>query len=126
MKPLTGVILVLCAVAVTVALVMVLMSLRRALQRTEGVLHLVEREIRPMAAQLGALTEELRGLSHQATVELARIGLITRRLDEITSGIARVVNVVSGLSRVGQFAGVAAGLKRGLGVFVSRLKSRLT
>jgi uncharacterized protein YoxC len=126
MKPLAVVILVLCAVAITVALVMALMSLRRVLQRTEAVLQLVEREIRPMAAQLGALTEEFRGLSHQATVELERIGMITRRLDEITSGIARVVSVVSGLSRVGQVAGVAAGLKRGVGVFVSRLRSRLT
>jgi uncharacterized protein YoxC len=124
MGPLAVAVLVLCAVAVTVALVMALVSLRRVLMRVEGVLHLVEREIRPMAAQLGALTEEVRVLSHQVTVELDRLGVVIRRVDDITTGIARVVALVSGLSRVGQVAGLAGGLRRGLGVFVSRLKSR--
>jgi uncharacterized protein YoxC len=124
MGPLAVAVLVLCAVAVTVALVMALVSLRRVLMRVEGVLHLVEREIRPMAAQLGALTEEFRGLSHQVTVELDRLGVVIRRLDDITTGVARLVAVVSGISRVGQVVGLAGGLRRGLGVFVSRLKSR--
>ncbi|HEU5190288.1 MAG TPA: hypothetical protein VFX14_11410 [Methylomirabilota bacterium] len=124
MGPLAVAVLVLCAVAVTVALVMTLVSLRRVLMRVEGVLHLVEREIRPMAAQLGALTEEFRVLSHQVTVELDRLGVVIRRLDDITTGVARLVAVVSGISRVGQVVGLAGGLRRGLGVFVSRLKSR--
>jgi uncharacterized protein YoxC len=124
MGPLAVAVLVLCAVAVTVALVLALVSLRRVLQRVEGVLQIVEREIRPMAAQLGALTEEFRGLSHQVTVELDRLGVVIRRLDDITTGIARLVALVSGISRVGQVVGLAGGLRRGLGVFVSRLKSR--
>jgi uncharacterized protein YoxC len=124
MGPLAVAVLVLCAVAVTVALVMMLVAMRRVLQRVDGVLHLVEREIRPMAAQLGALTEEIRGLSHAVTVDLDRLGVVIRRLDDVTIGIARVVAVVSGLSRIGQVAGLAGGLRRGLGVFVSRLKSR--
>jgi uncharacterized protein YoxC len=126
MNPLAVAVLVICVVAVTVALVMALMSLRRVLQRSEVVLQLIEREIRPMAAQLGALTEEFRGLSHRVALELERIGVVTRRLDEITSTIARIVGVVSGLSHVGQIAGLAGGLRRGLGVFVSRLKSRVS
>jgi hypothetical protein len=77
-----------------------------------------------MAAQLGALTEEIRGLSRQVTLEVERIGVVTRRLDEITAAVAKIVTAVSGLSRIGQVVGLAGGLRRGLEVFVSRLKSR--
>ncbi len=124
MNPLAVAIVVICVVAVTVALVMVLMALRRVLYRAEVSLGLIEREIRPMAAQLGALTEEIRGLSRQVTLEVERIGVVTRRLDEITGTVAKLVAVVSGVSRVVQLAGLAGGLRRALSVFVSRLKSR--
>ncbi len=124
MNPLAVAIVVICVVAVTVALVMVLVALRRVLNRAEVSLGLIEREIRPMAAQLGALTEEIRGLSRQVTLEVERIGVVTRRLDEITTTVAKIVAAVSGISRVGQIVGLASGLQRGLGVFVSRLKSR--
>jgi len=117
-------ILTLCAIAITVALVTVLFSLKRLIERGEAVLALVEREIRPTASQLGALTEELRGVSHQVTLELARIGLITRRLEDITATIAKVVGVVGGIAQVTRLGGVAIGLQRGLGVFLSRLRKR--
>ena len=73
------------------ALVAVLISLKRLIDRTEAVMTSVEREIRPTASQLGALAEELRGVSHQVTLELERIGMITRRLEDITETIAKVV-----------------------------------
>jgi hypothetical protein len=124
MSSLAVTILILCAIAITVALVTVLFSLKRLIDRGEAVLALVEREIRPTASQLGALTEELRGVSHQVTLELARIGLITRRLEDITATIAKVVGVVGGIAQVTRLGGVAIGLQRGLGVFLSRLKKR--
>lgn len=124
MNSLAVTVLVVCAVAITVGLVMVLFSLRRLIERGEAVLTLVEREIRPTASQLGALTEELRGVSHQVTLELERIGLITRRLDEITGTIAKVVGVVGGITQLGRLTGVALGLQRGLGEFLYRLKKR--
>jgi uncharacterized protein YoxC len=124
MSSLAVTVLVLCAIAITVALVSVLFSLKRLVDRGEAVLTLVEREIRPTASQLGALTEELRGVSHQVTLELERIGLITRRLEDITGTIAKVVGVVGGIAQVARLGGVAMGLQRGLGVFLSRLKSR--
>ena len=124
MNSLAVTVLIVCAVAITVALVTVLFSLKRLIERGEAVLALVEREIRPTASQLGALTEELRGVSHQVTLELERIGLITRRLDDITGTIAKVVGVVGGIAQVARLGGVAMGLQRGLGVFISRLKSR--
>ena len=124
MSSLAVTILTLCAIAITVALVTVLFSLKRLIERGEAVLALVEREIRPTASQLGALTEELRGVSHQVTLELARIGLITRRLEDITATIAKVVGVGGGIAQVTRLGGVAIGLQRGLGVFLSRLKKR--
>ncbi len=124
MNSLAVTVLIVCAVAITVALVTVLFSLKRLVDRGEAVLTLVEREIRPTASQLGALTEELRGVSHQVTLELERIGLITRRLEDITGTIATVVGVVGGIAQVTRLGGVAMGLQRGLGVFISRLKRR--
>ena len=124
MSSLAVTILTLCAIAITVALVTVLFSLKRLIERGEAVLALVEREIRPTSSQLGALTEELRGVSHQVTLELARIGLITRRLEDITATIAKVVGVVGGIAQITRLGGVAIGLQRGLGVFLSRLRKR--
>jgi hypothetical protein len=124
MNPLVVAVLSVCAVGITVALVAVLISLKRLIDRTESVMTLVEREIRPTASQLGALAEELRGVSHQVTLELQRIGMITRRLEDITVTIAKVVGLVGGITRLGRLTGVAMGLQRGLGVFVSRLKQR--
>ncbi len=124
MNPLVVAVLSVCAVGITVALVAVLISLKRLIDRTESVMTLVEREIRPTASQLGALAEELRGVSHQVTLELQRIGMITRRLEDITETIAKVVGLVGGITRLGRLTGVAMGLQRGLGVFVSRLKHR--
>lgn len=124
MNPLLVAVLGVCAVGITVALVAVLISLKRLIDRTESVMTLVEREVRPTASQLGALAEELRGVSHQVTLELQRIGMITRRLEEITDTIAKIVGLVGGITRLGRLTGVAMGLQRGLGVFVSRLKQR--
>jgi uncharacterized protein YoxC len=124
MNPLLVAVLGVCAVGITVALVAALISLKRLIDRTESVMTLVEREVRPIASQLGALAEELRGVSHQVTLELQRIGMITRRLEDITETIAKVVGLVGGITRLGRLTGVAMGLQRGLGVFVSRLKQR--
>ena len=77
-----------------------------------------------MAAQLGALTEEFRGLSHQVALEVERLGVVTKRVDEITATVAKIVGVLAGLSKIGEIAVIGSGLRRGLGVFVSRLKSR--
>jgi uncharacterized protein YoxC len=126
MNPLAVAIVVICVVAITVSLVLALLALRRVLKRADVVLGLIEREIRPMAAQLGALTEEIRGLSHQVTLEVERLVVVTRHLDEITTTVGKIVAAIAGISRVGQIVGLAVGLRRGLGVFVSRLKSRAT
>ncbi|HYB42404.1 MAG TPA: DUF948 domain-containing protein [Candidatus Methylomirabilis sp.] len=122
MTPLAQAVIVLCIVVLTAVLVWTLLALKKTALRAEGVLHLVEREIQPMASQVEGLTGELRTLSHHANREVERIGLVVTRLEDASAKAARVATVVANLTRVGQYAGIAAGAKRGLNVFVRRLK----
>lgn len=112
------------ALVVTAVLVPTLLAIKRAVARAETVLMLLEREIRPMASQLQALAEELRALSRQAGHELARVGTVADRVDDLTTRIARMVGLVAGVTRVGQLVGAATGVKKGLDVFLTRLLSK--
>ena len=124
MTPLAQAIIVLCIVVLTAALISTLRAVRKTVVRAEEVLHVVEREIRPMASQIEGLAEETRILARNANENMDRISLVVQRVEEISFKAARLVGAVSGLTRVGQYAGVAAGVKRGLDVFVNRLRSR--
>jgi uncharacterized protein YoxC len=124
MTPLaTGVILA-CVVALTIVLISTLLSLRKTALRAESVLAQVEREIRPMVTEIEGLTAQLQKLSRNANDSLERIGAVVERVEEISVGAARVVGAVGGLTRIGQYAGIAAGVKRGVEVFLHRLKDR--
>lgn len=122
----TAVLLVigLSAVVVTAALVSTLLAIRRATLRAEMLLMILEREVRPMTSQLQSLVEELRGLSQHADQNMERMGAVIRRVDDVTTGIARVVGFVGGMTRVGQLVGTATGVKKGLDVFIARLISK--
>lgn len=115
-------ILTLCAVAVTVPLVLLLLALRRSVQRTEILLTTLEREMGPTTARVHGLTDELSGLVHQTNREVQRVGLLTDRAVEVTDGVGRLLNAVSGFTRVGQLVGVATGLTRGVKVFLHRIR----
>jgi uncharacterized protein YoxC len=123
MTPLAQVVLVACAVVLTVALVVTLAAIRRATSRAEVVLQLVEREIRPLASQIEALAAETRTLSQSANRELERVSGVVRRVEETSRKIARVVGVVNSLASFRGVSGVGSGVKRALGVFVSRLRT---
>lgn len=122
MAPWAQAVLVLCAVVVTVALVITLSSIRRATNRAETVLQLVEREIRPLASQVEGLAAEVRTLSGTANRELERVSGVVRRVEEISLKTARVVGVVNSLASFRGVTSVGSGLKRAAGVFVSRLR----
>jgi uncharacterized protein YoxC len=124
MTPLaTGVILA-CVVALTIVLISTLLALRKTAVRAESVLAQVEREIRPMVSEIEGLTAQLQKLSRNANDNLERIGVVVERVEDISLQVARVVGVVGGLTRIGQYAGMAAGVKRGVEVFLHRLKDR--
>jgi uncharacterized protein YoxC len=124
MTPLAVGIILSCVVALTLVLISTLLSVRKTALRAESVLAQVEREIRPMASEIESLTGELQKLSHNANDNLQRIGGIVDRVEDISMQVGRVVGAVGGLTRIGQYAGMAAGVKRGVEVFLHRLKER--
>ena len=124
MAPVAQAVVVVCIVALTAALVSALLALRKTALRAESVLHVVEREVLPMTNQIESLTSELRTLTHQANDELERIGVVVRRVEEMSGKMARLVVALSGFTRVGQVVGVAAGVKKGLDVFIRRIKDK--
>ncbi len=117
-------VIVACIVVLTAVLVSTLLALKKTALRAESVLHVVEREIRPMASQIESLAGDLRTLSHHANEELERVSVVVRRLEDVSAKVARLVGALGGLTRVGQMAGVAAGVKRGLDVFIRRLRDQ--
>ncbi len=122
MMSLTQAVILVCIVALTGVLISTLLALRKTALRAESVLHQLEREIRPMASQIEALTGELRALSHHVNQELERISVVVMRLEDVSVKVARLVGALGGLTRVGQLAGAAVGVKKGLAVFVRRLR----
>jgi uncharacterized protein YoxC len=123
MPPWTQTLLGLAAVALLLALCAAALAVRRALLRVDAVLAIVEQELRPLVGQAHALTGDVRELTHEAKSELERINVLTRRLDDLAGGLARFLTLAGGLARVGQVVGLAAALKRGIDVFVHRVKA---
>lgn len=116
------VVIAVCLLAVTLALVPTLLSLRRVAKRSERLLALVEADLLPLAGRLESLVEELQALGHDVRNEVARVGALTARAQEISQGVGRVVSGLAGLTRAGQLVGMAAGIKTGLDVFFHRLR----
>jgi uncharacterized protein YoxC len=124
MQPWAQIVLIVCAVALTVAIVAAVLALRGALRRTDAVLAIVEQELRPLIGQLHGVTQEIRELTHEARLEVVRVGGVTESVQEVAEGLARVVSGLGGLARAGQVVGLAAGLRRGVDVFVHRLRGK--
>jgi uncharacterized protein YoxC len=112
----------LASLALLLALVAAMWALRGVARRAEAVLAIVEQELRPVIGQVVALTEDVRSLTRDASRELERVGAVTDRVDDIAGAVGRIVGTLSALTRAGQIVGVAAGLKKGLDVFVQRLR----
>ena len=114
----------LASLALLLALVAAVWALRGVAQRAEAVRAIVEQELRPVIGQAVALTEDVRSLTRDASRELERVGAVTDRVDDIAGAVGRIVGTLSGLTRAGQIVGVAAGLKKGIDVFVQRLRQQ--
>src|SRR3989449_11546526 len=112
----------LAAFALLLALVAAVWALRRMAQRAEAVLTIVEQELRPLIGQAVALTEDVRALTREAGRELERFGTVTERIEDIAIGLGRFVATLSALTRAGQVVGGAAGLQKGIDMFVHRLR----
>jgi hypothetical protein len=51
-----------------------------------------------------------------------RAGEVIERVGDAAAGLSRVTNGLAGLARAGQVVGLVAGLRRGVDVFVDRLR----
>jgi uncharacterized protein YoxC len=122
MQPWAQIVLVACVVAVTGVLVGAILALWRTLRRTDAVLEIVEQELRPMIGQANGLTQELRDLTREARREVERVGDVTERVQTVAEALGRVAVGLAGFTRAGQIVGLAAGLRRGVDVFVRRLR----
>jgi uncharacterized protein YoxC len=123
MAPWLQVVAAVCAVALTAALVAVLISLRRTLVQLGAVLAVVERELRPLVTQVEGLVEELKGIGHKANREIDRVGVVTRRAEQIADSLGRIAAVVGEATRFGQAVGLILGLRKGLAVFAKRMRA---
>ena len=123
MSPWMQVFVTLCVVAATVVLIPTIISVRRSVQRAETILLLVERELGPLVAEVQGLTQDVRTLVRQSNRELERIGIVAERVGDFAERAGRLVTAVSGFTRVGQMVGAAAGLRKGLSVFLKRIRT---
>lgn len=121
MLPAVQAVIALAFVGLVVALIVTCVAVRRAAQRAENVLGILETELRPLVADTHALLADVRSLTRQANREMERVGVVTEHVEVVAEGLGRVVGALSGFTRVGQVLGVALGLKKGVDVFLHRL-----
>ena len=122
MHPWLATTLAVCAVAVTLAAVWVLVAVRRAVERVDGVLGILEQELRPLVGQVHALSDDLRGVLKEATQELQRVEMITDQVQTITERVSSLLGALGGFTRAGQLVGLAVSVKKGLNVFIHRMR----
>ncbi len=63
-------------------------------------------------------------LTRHANQELDRMSALMRTLEDASLKVTRLATAVGGFTRVGQVAGAAAGVKRGLDVFIRRFRDK--
>jgi hypothetical protein len=115
--------LLLCALALTAALVAALLALRRTLQRTEELLAALGQEVPPALQDLRHLTQEAQGVAREARGGINRVGAMVERASQVAEGVGALVAGLRGLTRAGQIIGIAAGLRKGLEVFIDRVRT---
>jgi uncharacterized protein YoxC len=115
-------VLVVCGAVLTVALVVMLAAVARVARRLDGVLTVVEQELRPLVGQVYGLTEDLRALTRELQKEVERVGVVTERAGDVAAGIARLAGGLGGLTRAGQIVGMVIAIRKGIDVFMHRLK----
>jgi uncharacterized protein YoxC len=122
MQPWVQIVLIVCAAALTVALVGAILAARATLRHAASVLEIVEQELRPLVGQIHGLTDDVRDLTRETRREVERIGEVTEHVQTAAEGVSRMVGGLAGLTRAGQAIGLVAGLRRGVDVFVDRLR----
>lgn len=114
--------LIMCAVALTIALVAAVIALRRTLQQLEQVLAVLETKLGPTLEDVRGLTQEAQAVSREARSGLARVSAMIEHVNQVAGSVAAFVVGLRGLTQIGQLVGVAMGVKKGVDTFVQRLR----
>jgi uncharacterized protein YoxC len=122
MQPWVQIVLIVCALALTAALVAAILAARATFRHAASVLEIVEQELRPLLGQMHGLTDDVRDLTRETRREVERIGEVTEHVETAADGVGRIVVALAGLTRAGQAIGLVAGIRRGVDVFVDRLR----
>ena len=77
----------------------------------------------PLATEARGLTADARALTQATIRELRRAGEVVDEVHHAAAGIARVVSAMASLTRAGQIVGLAPAVRRGVDVFVERLRT---
>ncbi len=107
-----------------IAAIVALVQLRRTVQVAEQTLASVEREVRPLAADLHALLQQHRDLAQQATHNLRDVQGVVAAVQEVVARAGRLTSILGSVGTVGRTLGVAQGLAKGAAVFLSLLRRR--
>jgi uncharacterized protein YoxC len=107
--------------ALVIAVIPALLQVARTARVAEQTLTSVDREVRPLTAQIQALLQEHHNLAQQATKDLRQVeGLVVQAQDTLAR-LTNLTSLLSGFGTVGRVVGVARGLQKGIDVFVQRL-----
>jgi uncharacterized protein YoxC len=107
--------------ALVIAVIPALLQVARTARVAEQTLTFVDREVRPLTAQIQALLQEHHNLAQQATKDLRQVeGLVVLAQDTLAR-LTNLTSLLSGFGTVGRVVGVARGLQKGIDVFVQRL-----
>ena len=76
----------------------------------------------PLVTETRALMDDVRTFTREANREMKRVEAVTERVHDVADGVFRIVTAVAGITRAGQLVSLAVGIRKGLDVFVQRLR----
>jgi uncharacterized protein YoxC len=111
-------------VALVIAVIPAVLQVARTARAAEQTLASLDREVRPLTAQVQALLEEHRTLAQQATKDLRQAEGVVLMTQDVLARLTNLTGLLSSFGTVGRAVGVARGLQKGIDVFVNRLARR--
>jgi uncharacterized protein YoxC len=110
--------------ALAVTAILTLLQLRRTVETARETLAAVEREVRPLAADVHALLEAHRELALGATRNLRELERGVAAAHEVVARVGRVTSVLGSVGTVGKMLGLAQGLGKAVGTVLGLLGRR--
>jgi uncharacterized protein DUF948 len=104
-----------------IAAIPALLQVRRTAQTAEQTLASVDRELKPLTAQLHGLLQDHRELAQRASRDLGEVERLALMAQEVLVRLIKLTGLLGGMGTVGRVLGVAQGLRKGVDVFISRL-----